>query len=262
MACAEHLQTQAFIDGELSGAGAEAAEQHVEGCADCQAFCQEAAALSDEIRDFAPRYTAPDHLKLRVREAIARASLEAPARASWAGRLSHAAREARTRVFLGGFMGGASLSGLAAALLILTVLPSSPDTLTDRIVQAHTQALMSGRMIQVVSSDHHTVKPWFAGRIDLSPPVHDFAAQGFRLAGGRLDQAAGRPAAVIVYEHGLHKIDLYVWADRGGRLPGAATRRGYNVVSWKHDDLDFAAVSDTQANELTTFETLVRGAGE
>jgi anti-sigma factor RsiW len=263
VACAELLKTQAFIDGELSGSEAESAEQHVAGCAECQAFCQEAAALSDVIRSYAPRYAAPDHLKLRVREAIAKASVGAPApRQSWQGRLRRAARDARSRVFLGGFMGGVGASGLAAALMVLAVLPPTPDALTDRVVQAHTKALMSGALIQVVSSDHHTVKPWFAGRIDISPPVHDFAAEGFRLAGGRIDQVAGRPAAVIVYAHGLHKIDLFVWADRGGRLPGAATRRGYNVLGWKHDDLDFAAVSDMQASELTTFGNLVRGAEE
>jgi anti-sigma factor RsiW len=165
-------------------------------------------------------------------------------------------------VFLGGFLGGAGVSGLAAALLALAVLPPAPDALADRVVRAHTLALMSGRMIQVVSSDHHTVKPWFAGRIDISPPVHDFAAQGFKLTGGRIDSLAGQRAAVVVYAHGLHEIDLFVWADRGGRLAGAATRRGYNILGWTHDDLDFAAVSDMQASELATFGSLIRGAQE
>ncbi len=121
---------------------------------------------------------------------------------------------------------------------------------------------MSGRTIQVVSSDRHTVKPWFAGKIDLSPPVHDFAAQGFRLTGGRLDKLGGAPAAVVVYQHGKHAIDLFVWADRRQALPGNATRRGYNTLSWKRGDLDYAAVSDMQASELSAFAGLVRSAGE
>jgi len=265
MACAELLQTQAYIDGELSGSEADAAERHVAGCAHCQAFCEDAAALGDEIRNYAQRYTAPDRLKLRVREAIAEANLEAaPPRHSWAwlDQLRSAARDARSRVFLGGFLGGAGVSGLAAALLVLAVLPPAPDALADRVVRAHTQALMSGQVIQVVSTDHHTVKPWFAGRIDISPPVHDFAAEGFKLTGGRVDKLAGQSAAVVVYAHGRHVIDLFVWADRGGRLPGMGTRRGYNILCWKHDDLDFAAVSDTQASELTAFANLIRSAQE
>ena len=265
MACAELLQTQAFIDRELSGSEAQAAERHVEGCARCQAFCDQAAALSDRFRSYAPRYTAPASLRLRVRVAIAKASAPAPARRyswAWLRRWGRAVRDARSGVFLGGFLGGASISGLAAALLVLSVLPPTPDAMADRVVRAHTQALMSGAVIQVASSDHHTVKPWFAGRIDISPPVHDFAAEGFKLAGGRIDKVAGRPAAIIVYEHGLHKIDLFVWADRGGRLPGAGTRRGYNILCWKHDDLDFAAVSDMQDSELATFGNLIRSTQE
>lgn len=249
MACAELLQTQAFIDGQLAGSEADAAERHIATCAACQAFCEDAAALGDEIRDHAQRHVAPDHLRLRVVAAIADAA-EADARGG------------RSRVFLGGFLGGAGASALAAAALALAVLPPAPDQLADRIVRAHTQALMSGALIQVASSDHHTVKPWFAGRIDISPPVHDFAAQGFSLAGGRLDRIAGAPAAVLVYRHGLHRIDLFVWADRRQALPGGATRRGYNTLCWKSQDLDFAAVSDMQAAELATFARLVREARE
>jgi anti-sigma factor RsiW len=256
MACAELLRTQAFIDGELTGADAEGAERHVAACADCQAFCEDAAALGDDIRNHAQRYAAPDRLKLRVREAIAEASLPAAAQ----GHIR--ARSARWNGVLGGFVGGAGVSGLAAALLMLAAAPPNPDTLADRVVSAHTRALMSGGVIQVVSSDHHTVKPWFAGRIDISPPVHDFAAEGFKLTGGRVDTLAGQRAAVVVYAHGPHEIDLFVWADHGGRLSGARTRRGYHVLSWKHDDLDFAAVSDMQASELATFGNLIRGAQE
>jgi anti-sigma factor RsiW len=271
MDCAEILNTQALIDGELADAEADAAERHIRGCAACQAFCENAATVSDELRSYAQRYTAPDRLKLRVREALAEAAAgAAPASAVqtpqvaprrawrfWRAR-NGAASTGRPTAFFGGFLGGVGVSGVAAAMLVLATLPPTPDAMADRIVGAHTQALMSGPMIQVISSDHHTVKPWFAGRIDLSPPVHDFAAEGFKLAGGRIDKIAGRPAAVLVYQHGLHKIDLFVWADRGERLPGAGARRGYNALCWKRDDLDFAAVSDMQASELATFANLVR----
>jgi anti-sigma factor RsiW len=127
---------------------------------------------------------------------------------------------------------------------------------------AHTRALMQDREIQVVSTDHHTVKPWFAGRIPLSPPVADFAAQGFTLTGGRLDRVAGSPAAVVVYRHGKHEIDLFVWSDRGSALPSAGLSHGYHSIFWKSQDLDFAAVSDTAVPELASFAKLVQAEPE
>jgi anti-sigma factor RsiW len=130
------------------------------------------------------------------------------------------------------------------------------------LVDAHTRALMSGHVIEVASSNHHTVKPWFAGRVPVSPPVADFAADGFALAGGRIDKVAGSAAAVVVYRHGAHEIDLFVWPDRGSRLPASGVRHGYHAVFWKNGDLDFAAVSDMQSNELSRFVELVKGERE
>ncbi|HEY2177150.1 MAG TPA: zf-HC2 domain-containing protein [Caulobacteraceae bacterium] len=257
MPCAETLHTQAFIDGELTGREAEIAEAHIAGCADCQAFCAAAAALSDGIRRHAPRYAAPDRLKARLDRALAKAEGR-PTRT----RASPGARGAFWRGAVGGALGGVGLGGLAAALAVLAVMPPSPASLADRVVGAHTRALISGKVIEVASNDHHTVKPWFAGRIDLSPPVADFAQQGFKLTGGRLDKAANAPAAVVVYRHGLHEIDLFVWSDHGGRLPGSATRLGYHAIFWKKGDLDFAAVSDMEPGELATFSNLVRGQAE
>jgi anti-sigma factor RsiW len=190
MVCAERLNTQAFIDGELTGARADAAERHIAGCARCQAFCEDAAALGDQIRMHAQRYAAPDRLTLRVREAIADADLEASPMTRSPVWPIRSRRAARSPVFWGGFLGGAGVSGLAAALIVSMLLPPLPDTLADRLVRAHTDALMSGRTIQVVSSDHHTVKPWFAGRIAARPrfrrprlPAH-----------GRADRQGGGPA--------------------------------------------------------------------
>jgi anti-sigma factor RsiW len=277
MACGELFKTQAFVDGELVGQEADAAERHIAGCTRCQAVCDGAAVLSDEMGRYAQRYAAPDRLRLRVYEALTAADAaelqvgaapQVPAnpatrrRTAWRCKIVTVLRSLKSGAYLGGFMGGLGVSGLAAALLTVALLPPAPDTLADRIVQAHTRALMSGGAIEVVSSDHHTVKPWFAGRINISPPVHDFGAEGFKLSGGRIDKVSGAPAAVLVYQHGLHKIDLFVWADRRQTLPGGATRRGYNTLCWKHHDLDFAAVSDMQSSELATFTNLVRSTQE
>lgn len=250
MTCAERLRTQAFIDGEIAGTDAEAAERHIDGCADCQAFCSQAAQISDDIRALLPRQAAPASLRLRVQSAI-------DAERGRGGRFGGRAMPAG-RGFWRGAFSGAGITALAASIAVLAVLPPSAATLADRLTDAHIQALMQGRQIQVVSSDHHTVKPWFGGRLAVSPPVADFAAQGYRLTGGRLDRIAGSDAAVVVYQHGRHEIDLFVWADRGSALPAAAVRHGYHVVAWKRRDLDFAAVSDTAMSELARFAELVR----
>jgi len=166
------------------------------------------------------------------------------------------------RSFWRGAFSGAGITGLAASLAILAVQPPSAASLVDQVTAAHTRALIDGRTIAVASSDHHTVKPWFAGRIDLSPPVRDFAAQGFKLAGGRLDKVGRAPAAVLVYQHGRHEVALFVWSDRGSRLPAEGVRRGYHAVFWRSGDLDFAAVSDTAPQELAEFVQLVRSEPE
>jgi anti-sigma factor RsiW len=254
MPCAETLRTQAFIDGEVVGPEAEAIERHIEGCADCQAFCAAAAALSDAVRTRAPRHAAPASLWRRVEAMLDKEE----------ARLAHPLRSFNPRraAFWGGAFGGAGVTAMAASLAALMLLPPSAVTLADQVTAAHTRALIEGREIEVASTDHHTVKPWFAGRLPLSPPVADFAAQGYRLIGGRIDKVAGAPAAVVVYRHGKHEIDLFVWADRRSPLPSAGLSHGYHSIFWKNHDLDFAAVSDTAAPELASFVTLVRGEGE
>ena len=249
MTCAEQLRTQAFIDGELDDAAARDAENHLAGCANCQAFVADAAVAGDLMRVHAQRHKAPAVLRQRVLADL-KASPSTGALRSAEGRR-------------GFWLGAGSAGGLlAAAMAIFVLLPPSAASLSDTLVQAHTDALMAGREIQVVSSDHHTVKPWFAGRVAISPPVADFAAQGFTLAGGRLEKIDGQDMAVVVYRHGAHEIDLFVWADRGSQLPGTAVRHGYHLVSWKSGDLGFAAVSDVESAEIEKFVRLVRSEGE
>jgi anti-sigma factor RsiW len=246
MSCPERLRTQAFIDGEVAGPEAATAERHIEACDDCQAFCADTAAISDAVRTSASRHAAPSELRRRVRTMLQ----------------SQAAPRPDRRSFWRGTVGGAAVTGLAAGLVFMAIQPPGALTVADQVTAAHTRALANGKVIEVASSDHHTVKPWFAGRIDLSPPVSDFAAQGFKLVGGRLDQVAGAPAAVVVYQHGRHMIDLFVWADRRSSLPAQAVRHGYHEIFWKTGDLDFAAVSDAAPPELAKFAELVRSEPE
>lgn len=256
MSCPERLRTQAFIDGEVADAEATAAERHIEGCADCQAFCADAASISDAIRTSATRHAAPADLRRRVLAMLDDEAVDTPAARKVVD------LRTRRRSFWRGAFGGAGITGLAAGLAVLAVQPPSPASLVDQVTLAHTRALMDGREIAVVSTDHHTVKPWFAGRIDLSPPVRDFAAQGFKLTGGRLDKVGRAPAAVVVYQHGRHQVALFVWNDRGATLPAQGVRHGYHAIFWKSGDLDFAAVSDTATSELAEFVQLVRSQPE
>jgi anti-sigma factor RsiW len=258
MTCPELLRTQAFIDGEVAGPDAAAAERHIEHCAECQAFCADAATLSDAIRVSATRYAAPADLRRRVEVMLEAESVEL-ARQEW--RAAGAARASR-RSFWRGAFGGAGITGLAASLVIVALQPPSAASLADQVTAAHTRALMSGRVIAVASSDHHTVKPWFAGRIAISPPVCDFASEGFKLTGGRLDKVGRTPAAVVVYQHGRHEVDLFVWADRASTLPTQVVRHGYHAIFWKSGDLNFAAVSDAAIPELANFAQLVRSQPE
>lgn len=246
MPCAESERTSAYVDGELEPREIPDAERHLQGCPDCQALAVVAADVSDALRRPAGRSACPPGL----RRAIGRA-LDAEERS-----MARPRPTPRRAPFLWGAFSGIGASAAVAAAVLLVLMPPRPDTVAGSLVDAHIRALAAGRTIQVVSSDHHTVKPWFAGRTPLSPPVVDLALQGFPLAGGRVDRIAGARAAVVVYRRGLHEIDLFVWPVRRGMPPAAAERLGYRVVGWRSGDLALAAVSDVQPDELHAFARL------
>ena len=245
MSCTELLRTQAWLDGEIPEDARTEAERHAKGCPECRAFIVDSNAVSAAVRDHAIRWQAPSGLRARIGAAMTR---ERDSRS----------RANQYRSFLYGAASGTGVSAMAAAIAFFLLLPASPAGVLDSVVNAHTNALMMHRTIEVASSNHHTVKPWFAGHIDISPPVADFSGEGFALAGGRVDRVAGIPAAVVVYHHGAHEIDLFVWADRNATLPREAVRHGYRAMFWKSGDLDFAAVSDMERGELEKFTRLVR----
>ena len=133
--------------------------------------------------------------------------------------------------------------------------------LAEELVSAHVRSLESGHLTDVESSDQHEVKPWFAGKTDFSPPVHDLAAEGFPLIGGRLDYLAGHPAAALVFHRNKHIINVFIWPAGTGAGPRSeeTARRGYNIVSWEQAELQFCAVSDLNRAELESFAATYRG---
>ncbi|MDG0026297.1 zf-HC2 domain-containing protein [Trinickia sp. Y13] len=147
---------------------------------------------------------------------------------------------------------GAALAALAvtASLFLLVPRPPAPgSSLVDDLVASHVRAQLSGHDIDVVSSDQHTVKPWFNGRLDYAPPVEDLAASGFALTGGRLDYVDHRRVAVLVYRYRKHVIDVYVMPEQGdgaAPAPSASTSDGYALASWRAGGMIWWAVSDAE----------------
>jgi len=167
------------------------------------------------------------------------------------------------RSFFGGFAVGSALSAAAAASLMLTVSHNNPEqTIADEVVSAHIRSLQAGHLMDVETSDQHTVKPWFNGRVDVAPPVADLTAEGFTLLGGRLDYVNSEPVAAIVYQRRKHVINLFVAQHLGARHPRtvADSIQGYNVRHWSQDGLDLWAVSDLVGDELDEFVQKITGA--
>jgi anti-sigma factor RsiW len=149
-------------------------------------------------------------------------------------------------------------------LLTFLLVPAPRDLLLDGLVTEHVASLVPGHLVAVASTDHHTVKPWFAGHADVSPTVADFANSGFALVGGRSDYLARQRAAVLVYRHGAHVINVFSWRAEGSRAPRDATRDGYRLAFWRTGDLQYCAVSDTGWDELHRLRDLLQSsaAGE
>jgi anti-sigma factor RsiW len=249
--CAEmRLLVQADVDGELSAHDAAGVVAHLGRCEDCRALRAQLLSLSTAIRQEVPYHEAPDQLRAAV---LARIAAATPTPAANDNRPPRWRRLVRPMASFGGGF------AMAACLALLLLAPST-DGLPDAVVSDHIRALQPGHLMDVVSTDQHTVKPWFDGRLDFAPPVKDFKAEGFPLAGGRLDYIAGHPAAALIYERRKHLIDVYVWPDNGrpDHAPVSGSRNGYNYLNWTRDGMSFWAVSDVGAGELADFVKLWR----
>ena len=267
MPCAEiDDRLQAYFDGELDAVAAAAYESHLARCAPCHAALEELRELRTALRTELPYERAPAALAARIgaaldREAVptaVRAGADAAANAD-APRMSAGVRRApRTgRAFWSGLAAGAGGAVLAAAAAFLLVAPRT--VLIDELVDAHMRSLLPAHLVDVESTDRHTVKPWFAGHVDVSPAVYDFSAQGYRLIGGRADYFQHQRAAALVYQHGAHLINVFSWTGEGPLLKDS-TRNGYRVAFWKEGNLHYGAVSDTGWAELLKLEELIRNA--
>jgi len=237
----------AYLDDELDAAEAAAVAAHLKGCPRCGEHLDRLRAVRAALRAELPAYRAPDTLRMRVRDAVRESAPEvAPP---------------RTPVW--------SWLAVAAALVLavvgtwkVTADRAAATVLTEEVLAAHVRSLMPGHLTDVPSSDQHTVKPWFDGRLDFSPPVSDLAPQGFPLVGGRLDYVGERPVAALVYGRRLHRINVFVWPTHETSLAGTSRveRNGYHLIRWVEDGMALWAVSDLNEAELGDFVRLLQRA--
>ncbi|MDB5985206.1 MAG: putative transrane anti-sigma factor [Nevskia sp.] len=246
-----------YGDGELDLPRAVALEQHLAGCADCTALLREQNALRSAIRTHAPYHRAPEALRARLHAAL-------PAATDSDAPVAQRARRPRSTATLRRWSGAlAAALALAIGINLLYVAQRGDDALADEVVAGHVRSLQAAHLADVPSTDQHTVKPWFAGKLDFSPPVHDLADAGFVLTGGRLDYIDHRNVAALIYRHRQHVINLFVWpagsdTDRGSSVKA---REGYNLLHWTAEGDVWWAVSDLNAEELREFEQRLRQAG-
>ena len=250
-------QLDSYLDGELADADARALESHLAQCSECARFRDERLALRAAITARVPAYPAPPALRDRVRTTLAAAAAAPPARSERPPRrpVSLAARW-RPLVLAASLM-IAALGGWSVARR-----QAAGDQLADAVLASHIRSLMPGHLTDVASTDQHTVKPWFNGKLDFSPPVHDFVKEGYPLLGGRLDYVDGRSVAVLAYGRRQHVINVFLWpAARGtSGAPKTSDRQGYHLLHWTTPDYTYWVASDLGLGELNDFARLLQQA--
>jgi anti-sigma factor RsiW len=247
MQCAECRDAlDAFLDDELAPDQRERVNDHLAGCAACARRSEELADISRRIEEGLVHHRAPDVLKARIRAAIAEDAAGPPPRSRW-----HWLPLAAAGVLI-------AAASSAATLLAVRRAPAT-DPVATAVLESHVRSLLPGHLLDVASNNQHNVKPWFDGRIDLSPPVPALDSAGFRLAGGRLDYVASHPAAVVVYARRQHVINVYSWAEPAADAPPVTTEsHGYHLVYWRSGGVEFWAVSDLNVGELSQLVALLR----
>ncbi len=247
----------AYIDNELEVAATILVKQHLRDCPECRQLLEARKALGTLLDNPQISFEAPDSLLGKVRSVL-------PGAQSEVQQLEVKQPRSRSRVVIPWFSVPLALAAALAVMIGLAVFRegivdhSRSNALAQQVISSHVRSLLAAHLFDVPSTDQHTVKPWFNGKLKFSPPVHDFAQQGFRLTGGRLDYFNGREVAALVYQRRLHIINLFVWPSDSGRNTGAESleKDGYNVSHWERDGFEFWAVSDVNAADLKAFSDL------
>ena len=261
MQCAEALRVQAYFDGEVDAVSALEVERHAECCPECRALLEHLADTRARISSELEFAAAPPQLRASITRLLdeeVQSGGTAPRPRQRAARMPPTWRP---RTFWLGAFGGAGAALAAGLALFFASSLWLANPVLDDLVSAHVRSLMPEHLTDVVSTDRHTVKPWFAAHADVSPVVVDFADRGYRLVGGRVDYFDRQRVAVVVYQHGAHIINVFTWVAGRRALPEFATRSGYHIACWKLGNLQYCAVADTGWDELQGLTRLLRASG-
>ncbi len=234
----------AYVDDELDLISAREIEQHLRDCDGCRSMQQQVRGLREALATAAPAYHAPAHLRRSIRAAL-------PQEANTA--------ESVFPPWLTFATGAVCAALLLAFLFFQFTRTSRGNAIADEVVANHVRSLLATHLVDVASSDQHTVKPWFDGKVDFAPDVHDFSMSGFPLVGGRLDYLEGKTVVALVYQRNKHPINVFIVPGSAGNdtSPLLSTRRGYNVLTWTHREMKYWAVSDLNQTELRELVALL-----
>lgn len=242
------LLLHAYLDDELDAAASAAVSRHLQECTACTARHDTYATLRKAMAQPALYHRAPT--ALRERWSVTERS--APAAARDVPTVRTARRTALPLAAAAGFVLALLLS--APAWLSMAQSRRGSDTLVAEALSGHLRSLQQQHLMDVVSTDQHTVKPWFEGKLDFAPRVKDLASEGFPLVGGRLDAMNGRSVAALVYKRRLHVINLFQWpVDDAASAQVITQEHGYTVIRWTSDHMRYVAVSDVNEGELRQF---------
>jgi len=232
-----------YADGELEAAAILELEQHLQSCSACGIAWRNLQSLKKTLKQDALYFTAPEELRRRIKSALPSPEKASPQKEAWSWD------------WLTAIISGLAAAGLALVLTVTPNRPSSEQRLAEQVVSSHVRSLMANHMLDVVSTDQHTVKPWFSGKLDFSPPVKNLAELGFPLIGGRLDYLDGRNVSALVFQRHKHVINLFIWpAKEQHANPTSITiLQGYNVIRWSAGEMAFWAASDLNEKELMEF---------
>ena len=238
-----------YVDGELDLIQSLEIEQHIQECSACAHSHTSLQAVRVAIQDGSLYFQTPPGLAQRIQSSVRRAS--------------HAERAPRARPWRLLAVAASLALIMAAGWGLVRVLParSADELLTQELVASHVRSqMLPSHRFDVASSDPHTVKPWFEGKLDFSPPVKDLAGQGFPLVGGRLDYLHNRPVAALVYQRRKHSINLFIWPSAPGSDTASrmVARQGYHLFQWTQSGMTFWTVSDLNERELQNFVNLIK----
>jgi mycothiol system anti-sigma-R factor len=251
-----HSVLHGYLDGELDAARAAEFEQHLLSCPQCVAELEAQEDLRSAIQRAGLRERAPEKIRRNLQAAISGTSTTSePVKTVTPIRSKLSIRPTWWLT-------------LAAAAVFVIVLGSrflpnltqghGGDEMTAAIVDAHLRSLQPGHLEDVISTDQHTVKPWFDGRIDFAPPVRDFVSDGFPLQGGRLDVVRGKTVAVLVYGRRKHIINVFIWPTNDQDIaPQQGSQLGYNWIDWRKGGMELVAISDVSSPDLTELQKLI-----